>query len=474
MNISSHQLSGAEKPVGLLVGLDSTHYTALSFLLAVITATFRPGSVLRKGFLSLQLVVVLQAFIALPPTTETNTAVTYTTGLLLGNLTARYFDRLYIHVPEDEFHRVKANGEKEYANKLSWQQKIWWALELFSVNRGLGWDWQVGGIPKVTSQPSRSRFVIVRLAKYVLMYAGLYVAGLTAQNIRNNWVGVQSTTLREILVTATTNVYVLYLFVVVGYGIAIYSHFGVMTLPLSILCVGLRIGPEDWQDVGSWPPNFGSIRHAYSIRRFWGYVSRNHRQLPVLEEGSEVGEHEGSILANALRRYTWHQQLRRSVGAPGAALLSLCPYDLRTSKNQVARLTRRYFLIIASFISSGVLHASGSWATTRAHGLPLSHGGELWYFILQGISLMVEDFACYTLGVNDQAGPPSAQRLWLGYAVTATWFIWSRVYLKLIPLAEHGHGIVDERGGIYAALELVERNTKAVPGNFVATALGGY
>lgn len=186
-----------------------------------------------------------------------------------------------------------------------------------------------------------------------------------------------------------------------------------------------------------------------------------------------MGEQE-RILANALRRYTWHQQLRRSVGAPGALLLAVAPHSFRTSKSQIARLARRYSLVMASFITSGIVHASGSWATTRAQGLPFSDGGELWYFLLQGIALMFEDFACYVLGADDQAGPPSAHRLWLGYAVTAAWCVWSRVHLKLIPLAEHGHGIVNVGGGIYAALELVERNAKAVPGNFVANALGGY
>ena len=271
MNISSDQLGG-HKSTGLLIGLDSTHYTALSFILAVVTATLPPHSTLRKGCFSLQVLVVLQAFFTLSPATETNTAVTYTTGLLLGNLTARYIDRLYVRVPEEEFHRIKANGEKENAATLPWPQKSWWALELFSVNRGLGWDWRVGGIPKVTSPPSRSRFVIVRLAKYVLMYAGLYVAGLIAQNIRNDWVTIGSATLRDALVSVTTNVYVLQLFLVTGYAITIYSHFGVMTLPLSMICVGLRVGPKDWQNVESWPPNFGSATHAYSIRRFWGYV----------------------------------------------------------------------------------------------------------------------------------------------------------------------------------------------------------
>lgn len=97
------------------------------------------------------------------------------------------------------------------------------------------------------------------------------------------------------------------------------------------------------------------------------------------------------------------------------------------------------------------------------------------YFLLQGIALMLEDSVCWALGVDDHAaGPPTARRRWLGYLVTATWYIWSRVNLKVVPLAERGHGIMDERGQLFAALELVERNVKAVPRNFIARGFGGY
>ena len=44
------------------------------------------------------------------------------------------------------------------------------------------------------------------------------------QNIKNDWVSVESTILREALVTARTRVYVVHLFVVAGYAIAIYSR----------------------------------------------------------------------------------------------------------------------------------------------------------------------------------------------------------------------------------------------------------
>lgn len=173
-------------------------------------------------------------------------------------------------------------------------------------------------------------------------------------------------------------------------------------------------------------------------------------------------------------RFTWHQQLRRTVGSPARALLSLLPFSLLASKSRPARLFRRYFLILLSFFVSGCIHACGSISVTRAKGYPVSDGGEMTYFLLQGVALTIEDLALWVLGVDDQAKQrPSSLRRWVGYGVTSTWYIWSRVTLKVVPLA-FAHGFRDERGSLFEALALVERGAIAVPGNFVAWAFGGY
>ena len=249
--------------------LDSAQYTALSFLTAILTSSVKSPSPLRNGLFFLHITFLTQAFLAAPPSNVTNTAVTYTASLLLGNLCARYIDRLYIHVPERDFHRINADGSKEDANQFLWPRKFLWATELFCVTRGKGWDWQVTGIPKAQSQ-TRSRFVSVHLLEYVAMYGGLYLVGLMSQNIRMGFPALSYLPLREMAISITTNSVFLYLFIVLAYAITIYSHFGVLTLPLSMLCVGLRLGPSSWQEPQSWPPNFGSLKDAYSIRRFWG------------------------------------------------------------------------------------------------------------------------------------------------------------------------------------------------------------
>lgn len=251
--------------------LDSIHYTGLSFLFALLTTSLPHGSLPRSGFLLLQISFVVQAFLAPPPTNVPNTAVIYTAGILLGNLTARYIDRLYVRVPEKEFHRLNDDGSKEDVDKLSWAGKTFWAFELFVVTRGVGWDWRVSGIPPSKPQ-TRLEFLRIRLLKYCAMYAGLYLVGLSSQHIRHGFRDIPSLQLREMMVAVTGNVIFLHVLIVLGYAITIYSHFALLTLPLSLLCVGMRVGPRSWQNVESWPPNFGGLKEAYSIRRFWGYV----------------------------------------------------------------------------------------------------------------------------------------------------------------------------------------------------------
>lgn len=249
--------------------LDSAQCTALSFFTAILTSSVRSSSPVRNAFFILHLTFLIQAFLAAPPSNITSTAVTYTASLLLGNLCARYIDRLYMHVPERDFHRVNADGSKEDANQLPWPRKLLWAIELFCITRGKGWDWQVTGIPKAQSQ-TRSRFVIVHLLEYVVMYGGLYLVGLMSQNIRMGFPAVSNLPLREMAISISSNPVFLYIFIVLAYAITIHSHFGILTLPLSVLCVGLKLGPSSWQEPQSWPPNFGSLKDAYSIRRFWG------------------------------------------------------------------------------------------------------------------------------------------------------------------------------------------------------------
>lgn len=251
--------------------LNNVNCTGLSLLFALLIPCAPQGSPLRYGILLLQVTFIVQAFIAPPPSDIPNTAVIYTSGVLVGNLLLRYVDRIYLRVPEEAFHRIRTDGSKEDASKLSPIRRFLWAFELVSVTRGIGWDWRVSGIPKFSPQ-TRAQFLRTRLVKYVAMYAGLYLTGLSCRSILNEFTNVSDPRLRNALLSVTSNTVFFYVFIVLGWAMTIYSHFGLFMLPLSVLCVGLKIGPSAWQNIESWPPTFGSLKEAYSIRRFWGYV----------------------------------------------------------------------------------------------------------------------------------------------------------------------------------------------------------
>lgn len=250
--------------------LDFRQLTVLSFFLTITTLSFPYGSPLRLGFLLLQITVTAQAYFAPAPSNMTNVAELYTFGLLLGNLTARYFDRLYLRVPEKTFHRL-VDGEAEDPNMLPPLKKPLWALELVITTRGIGWNWRVPGNPPPSSS-SRREFLQACILKYVTMYVGLYFISVGSQMILSGFKHVHNTTLRGALVAMTSNCIFLIIYVPLGWMAVINSHFGIYMFPLQVLCVGLHIGPKAWQSPEAWPPNFGSISEAYRIRRFWGYV----------------------------------------------------------------------------------------------------------------------------------------------------------------------------------------------------------
>ena len=269
--------------------LKNNHYTSLAFLPAWFVPCFPVRSVIRRGLLLLQIACTICCFFAPSPTDISNTAILYTAGVLSGNLLARCVDRLYLGVLEQAFSRLIPNPSnriytqlnkngmtvkpvEEDARKLRHTKKFLWAFEPLTVNRGIGWNWRVSSITMQPKHISRAKFLRSCALKYVAMYTGLYLVKISCSSILASFSQVYDPRLRAVLVSLTENEVFLYFFIVLGWAVTIYSHFALLMLPLSMACVGLKIGPDAWQNVESWPPNFGPFSSAYSIRRFWGYT----------------------------------------------------------------------------------------------------------------------------------------------------------------------------------------------------------
>ena len=247
--------------------LDFSACLALSFVTAVLTPCFRHGSPQRYGMLALQVYFTAQAYLA-PVKPTGNLAVTYSSGVLMGNLTLRYLDRLYLHVPEDIFRRVLRNGVEEDPNALSPSQKLWWSAELLITTRGIGWNWRVPGTPKPTNRP-RGIFVVDRAVRWIVMYGSIWLAECVCIGILDEWKQLPDGWAKDGLQALTHNSAFLYAFIVFVLGLTVYTHFVMLTLPLALLCVGLGAGPARWRQPDAWPATFGPLTEAYSLRRFW-------------------------------------------------------------------------------------------------------------------------------------------------------------------------------------------------------------
>lgn len=436
--------------------LNTAHYTPLAFLTACLVPCFSRRSTFRRGLLVLQILFTISAFLAPPPSNVSNTAMVYTPGVLNGVMVARYIDRLYLRTPEQAFWRLvkvppsdsgpvvhekelsTVQPVREDSNSLSSLQKFLWTFELLTVARGVGWNWRVAGIPTQTTHLSRAQFLRRCAIKWVAMYAGLHLVNSVCCAMLTSFRSIHVPWLRSTLMLLTWNPIFIYMFIFLGWTMTIYSHFALLDLPLGMICVGLRVGPKAWQELEAWPPNFGSYKEAYSIRRFWGY--------------------------------TWHQQIRRTASAPAIYLLSRLPLSFQKARTLLPRLLKRYFLLLGTFLTSGLIHAAGSYNVTRALNLPLSDGGEIMYFTLQAMEIIIEDLLLWIFEVDCRNRESSGLWRGAGYITTASFYIFTRSKYKAVPLAA-AHGIRDERGELFAAVELVRRGVVAVPGNFVAAAM---
>ena len=112
---------------------------------------------------------------------------------------------------------------------------------------------------------------------------------------------------------------------------------------------------------------------------------------------------------------------------------------------------------------------AGIYIVTRALNIPLSDGGEIIYFTLQALGIIIEDLSLWIFEVDCRNRESSRSWRRAGYITTASFYIFTRSKSKAVPLAA-AHGIRDERGELFAAVELVRRGVVAVPGNFVAAA----
>ncbi|KAK0204106.1 membrane bound O-acyl transferase family-domain-containing protein [Desarmillaria ectypa] len=346
---------------------------ALSVLYNELTIAFviarRPSISARCALFSSQLLVSWKATGIL---TANDTFRDY--GIGSGIYAASLFTSIhFFFLAEPLADGTRHVNDTQDANAMSFLNRFWWALCLRISIRGVGWSNQLPHIPP-TSKQSRWRFVSQSLRDtvnyiFILDIAGTYI-------IHNP---IFSYRAKEALPITSQGIY-LQAINVWAWWTNLYASLQMLYSLIAAICVGSGISEPQF-----WPPMFGKLHDAYTLRRAWGRV--------------------------------WHQILRRfvtSIGRFAAQTLGFPPGTKLSSYTQ----------LYVGFFVSGNVHAWGD----RMAGSKFGH--SILWFQLQAVAITLED-AVIILG--KRAGF-RGHILWraIGLLWVATWFVFTTPMLTAV------------------------------------------
>ncbi|KAL2003549.1 hypothetical protein VTN02DRAFT_3439 [Thermoascus thermophilus] len=287
----------------------------------------------------------------------------------------------------------------------SWWNRLTFGFLVACSCRHVGTPWQLKNTFRFSNSdpdyvPSRAAFLMQAAFKFLLCYLALDV--LTSHSdpeISKKYFSTQKIPVlrrlheisaEELIVRTSTTIVI---------GIIAVSIVVVNYSLLAFLAVLFGFGePRDW------PPCFGSIFDAYSVRRFW--------------------------------RMVWHQSFTHRFLSVALFLIhDVCKFPRGTS---VARYAR--FLTV--FLISGVVHL----LIDTAAGIPLHESGAIQFFCTQVLGILMEELVagaycrgCTTCG---KRLPPLVERL-IGYAWVGAFLVWC-VPAYMYPMLYRSTGGLDD------------------------------
>jgi hypothetical protein len=228
----------------------------------------------RRALYFLPLLLIFYAYRTPSETNSKSFSGDYQFGLLLASWTMRILDRMYFNDPEKTFLR-KGIDEKEGHGPITYSpiKKFIWGLELITVTRGIGWNWQIPQIPP-HQDLRRGPFLFMKLRKACLTCLGLCFVICSSQYLlvlarRGEVQGISAWTSQVLL-----HPVFLHFFIYATWAFVVYSSLSLAENLLAIVFVGLRI-TKTWSEPAAWPSVFGSMTEGYGFRRGWSYVHTN-------------------------------------------------------------------------------------------------------------------------------------------------------------------------------------------------------
>jgi hypothetical protein len=155
-------------------------------------------------------------------------------------------------------------------------KRLIWAVDLVLNPRGIGTSWQIKNLPAFSKKnrnyvPSRPRFIIQRVATGLIFYAlieafylaqaKIYVPSLQdgdySEHKERIIRRIGEASMHELLVRAWLPLPALF---------TVWCRHQYLHSLVSVIAVALGDEPRRW------PPLYGDVREAHSLRKFWGFV----------------------------------------------------------------------------------------------------------------------------------------------------------------------------------------------------------
>lgn len=247
-------------------------YTTLPNVFVAIILASRLPRWTHLLFLTCYIYVIVLALLSHDKVRTGHVWMDFLMGATLGTC---FFNALHMLVFVDPWKAYRHKRDKPRA--LSWPERVYWAWCATIFQRGIGWNYQASlssycvihiwtitlQVPHIQHSLLRGR---VRFSFHALRQVLLHLFLIDlVQTIHRNWsFSEQNLELfsirslpypQRIFYTAT--------WFIAGYAGIIFSYH-----ICALLCVGI-LGCSEEED---WPPFFGSLMDAYSVRNFWGWV----------------------------------------------------------------------------------------------------------------------------------------------------------------------------------------------------------
>ena len=254
--------------------------------------------------------------------------------------------------------------------------------------RNVGTPYEVEGVPPFSSDnpdyvPSKGRFLFRKAIRLLICYMALDLGNVTSQPEQNHIVFHRSRVPLANPDNWSLDNLLVRLFSVLGFWASLYC-----VIELYMGLIAFVIVALDINKVKLWPPAFGPITEAYTVRRFWGIF--------------------------------WHKYQQQKMAKPAAYVTNRI---LRVPKST---LLSRYTSLFITFLISGYMHA----LTEIAQDIPWNNSGAVHFFCTQAIAIILEDGA---QGIYRRISKPSSKDAvrslaiyrWIGYLWTTIFLIWS-------------------------------------------------